>query len=47
MVRIAKRSDPRKLEELKKKIQDEVYIQNAIQRIAQTLTNQLVREEKE
>jgi len=42
MVRIAKQSDPRKLEELKSKINDQLYINLAIQRIAAQLTHEIV-----
>jgi hypothetical protein len=42
MVRIAKKTDPKKLAELKKKINDTSYIETAIKRIAQTLTNEIV-----
>jgi hypothetical protein len=42
MVRVAKKTDPRKLEELKKKINDVRYIEAAIQKIAITLTNELL-----
>ena len=42
MVRIAKKTDPKKLAELKKKINDTYYLETAIKRIAQTLTNEIV-----
>ncbi len=45
MIRIAKKTDPKKLEELKKKIRDDAYIAAAIQRIAQTLTEELMYKE--
>ncbi len=45
MVRIAKKSDPKRLEELKKKINDINYINNAIVKIAQDLTQNLLRED--
>lgn len=41
MVRIAKNTDKKKLEELKTKIHDEKYLKEAIQSIAQDLTNNL------
>ncbi|HUX51684.1 MAG TPA: hypothetical protein VMW73_12875 [Spirochaetia bacterium] len=41
MVRIAKQSDPRRLRELKSRIDDPLYIASAILRIAQTLANEL------
>ena len=43
MVRIAKQTDPKKLEELKKKIQDKKYIELAITSIAQTITKELLQ----
>lgn len=42
MVRIAKQTDPVKLEELKVKINDQRYIQIAIDRIAIKLSNEIV-----
>lgn len=42
MVRIAKPSDPGKLRELKRKIHKKEYLEIAIEKIAQTLTNELV-----
>ena len=42
MVRIAKRTDPEKLKELKRKIHDEQYIAAAIERIAVNLTRTIV-----
>ena len=47
MIRIAKKTDPKKLAELKKKIHDEVYLTTAIQRIASSLTEKLLVMEKE
>ena len=38
MVRIAKKTDPKKIAELKRKIHDEEYLLQAIQKIAQDLT---------
>jgi hypothetical protein len=45
VVRIAKKSDPRRLEELKRKINDREYVTAAIAKIAQDLTRNLVRED--
>jgi len=45
VVRIAKKSDPKRLEELKKKINDINYINNAIVKIAQDLTKNLLKED--
>ena len=45
MVRIAKRTDPKKLQELKRKINDQEYISKAILKIAQDLTRELASEE--
>ena len=42
MIRIAKQTDPKKIEELKKKINNPAYLETAIRRIAQTLTNELL-----
>ncbi len=42
MVRIAKNTDPRKLNELKSKIDEKDYLDQAIKRIAMTLTNEIV-----
>jgi len=42
MVRIAKQTDPVKLEELKVKINDQSYLQVAIDRIAIKLTDEIV-----
>ncbi len=41
MVRIAKKTDPKKIAELKKKIHDEEYLLQAIQKIAQDLTRSI------
>ena len=41
MVRIAKKTDPKKIKELKQKINDEKYISRAIVKIAQDLTREL------
>lgn len=45
VVRVAKKTDPKKLEELKKKIHDEKYLAAAIDMIAQNLTKSLLKEE--
>jgi len=42
MVRIAKKSDPKRIEELKKKIRDAQYVEEAIQKLAQKLSAELV-----
>ncbi len=47
MVRIAKKTDPVKLEELKKKINDEKYLSLAIQQIAQILSSEILDLEEE
>jgi hypothetical protein len=44
MVRVAKPSDPKRLLELKEKIKDPGYLEEAIQRIAQTLTKEIVEQ---
>ena len=41
MVRIAKKTDPNKLAELKVKIHNEQYLLSAIQKIAQDLTKSI------
>jgi anti-sigma28 factor (negative regulator of flagellin synthesis) len=41
VVRIAKKTDPKKIAELKRKIHDEEYLMQAIQKIAQDLTKSL------
>ena len=46
MIRIAKQTDPKKLEELKKKIDDESYLTHAIQSLAVTLTKELTQKRK-
>jgi hypothetical protein len=45
VVRIAKNTDPRRLNELKRKIHDEGYIALAIAKIAQDLTQNMLKEE--
>ena len=47
MVRIAKKTDPRRLEELKRRINDENYIALAIMKIAQDLTQNLLKEKQQ
>jgi hypothetical protein len=47
MVRIAKKTDPNKIKELKHKINDEQYLELAIQRIASTLTDKILFISKE
>ena len=42
MVRIAKQPDPKRINALKQQIQDENYIDAAIQRLAHKLTEELV-----
>lgn len=42
MIRIAKQSDPKRLNELKQKIDDEKYLSLAIAQIAATLTHEIV-----
>lgn len=42
MIRIAKPTDPRRIEELKKKINDSHYVNNAIHSIANILTKELL-----
>ncbi len=46
MVRIAKKSDPKRIAELKKKIRDSEYVDEAIQKIAQRLSRELVHTRK-
>ncbi len=43
MVRIAKKTDPQKLRELKFRIDEQDYLDRAIERIALTLTNGIVQ----
>ena len=47
MVRIAKETDPVKLEELKVKINDEQYLAIAIQQLAQILSAEIVEIDEE
>lgn len=43
MVRIAKKSDPKRIAELKKKINDASYVRDAIRKIAQELSEELIQ----
>ncbi len=45
MVRIAKQTEPEKLAELKKKINDREYLDFAIRKIAQVLTNEIMQQD--
>ena len=45
MVRIAKQTEPEKLAELKKKINDKEYLEYAIRKIAQVLTNEIMQQD--
>jgi hypothetical protein len=45
VIRIAKKTDPKRLEELKKKIHNEEYLAFAIDMIAQNLTKSLLNED--
>lgn len=45
MVRIAKKTDPQRIKELKKKIHDKNYLITAINMIAQNLTKSLLNGE--
>lgn len=47
MIRIAKQTDPKKIAELKSKINDQKYLQTAINRIALSLTTKLFQENEE
>lgn len=44
MIRIAKQTEPAKLAELKKKINDRDYLDFAIRKIAQVLTNEIMQQ---
>jgi len=46
MIRIAKQSDPKRLAELKRKIEDKRYLSTAISSIAYTLTKEFVSEKE-
>lgn len=45
MIRIAKHTEPEKLAELKKKINDREYLEFAIRKIAQVLTNEIMQQD--
>ena len=47
MIRIAKPTDPAKIQELKKKIDDEMYMRTAIHQLAHTLTKKLIHNDGE
>ena len=42
MIRVAKPTDPKKIAELKEKIHDKKYLQVAINRIANTLSKEII-----
>ncbi len=42
MIRIAKPTDPKKIAELKKKINDKKYLDAAIQTLAHTITKEML-----
>jgi hypothetical protein len=46
-VRVAKPVDPKRIAELKKKIRDEEYVQEAIQKLAQRLSRELVEQRRQ
>ena len=41
-MRIAKPVDPKRIEELKKKIRDASYVEDAVKNLAQRLTNEII-----
>ncbi len=43
MVRIAKKSDPQRIRDLKEKIRDQGYVREAIRKIAEQLSNELTQ----
>lgn len=47
MVRIAKQTDPKRLEDLKKKINDKRYLNVAINSLAITITKEILQEKEE
>lgn len=47
MVRVARQTDARRLAELKQKINDDLYIDTAIRRIAATLTEEIISSSEE
>lgn len=42
MVRIARKTDPKRIADLKKKIRDARYVEDAIQKIAQRLSAEII-----
>ena len=42
MVRIAKKTDPQRIADLKKKIRDARYVEEAIQKIAHRLSSEII-----
>ncbi|MFP4382545.1 MAG: hypothetical protein ACLFST_12395 [Spirochaetia bacterium] len=47
MVRISKKPDPKKIEELKKKIKDKEYLDDAVKKIAQVLSEEILNPDEE
>jgi hypothetical protein len=47
MIRVARPSDPERLRELKRKINDREYLAVAISRLAENLTRELVQDSEE
>ena len=47
MIRIAKQTDPKRLEELKKKINDKRYLETAINSLAITITKEILQNKEE
>jgi len=47
MIRIAKKTDPIRIAELKQKIHDQAYLSQAISRIALVITRELLQIDKE
>jgi hypothetical protein len=47
MIRVAKPTDPKKLAELKVKIHDKKYLDTAINRIANTLSKEIIDRKEE
>lgn len=43
MVRVARQIDPKRIEDLKKKINDAHYLEEAINRLALTITNEIMQ----
>lgn len=46
MVRIAKKSDPKRLADLKKKIRDTEYVEEAIRKLASRLSTEIIESRK-